>query len=460
MRLKQHRWYIGEGGIGEMLTLALPMITATACDGIMTFTDRFFLANISPELMNAAMAGGVMVQTLMFFFIGLIGYSTAMVAQYLGAGRKGMCSVVAFQAIVISILAVPFIMMLKPVGIFFINNGHIPIEQSGFQIVYYSILINGVILSLVRNALSCYFSGIGRTNVVMIATLVALVVNILLDYILIFGHFGFPALGIRGAAYATLSGSFFSVVIMLVAYFSRWNMIRYSVEKSFRINFQVIKQMLWYGFPAGLEFFLNFMAFSMMIMIFHSQGNIVATASTIMFNWDLISYIPLMGIEIAVTSLAGRYIGAGKPDIAHRSAKSAIFIGIFYSLVVFVFFVFFPEQLVRVFSADVKDVVFEQSVPLAVTMIRLASLYVFAQAIMVALIGTLRGAGDTHFTMILSVSANWILVPVLYLIMNVIGLSPAVGWFALVIVFLCFCFALYQRFKKGKWKQLNVINRF
>ena len=84
--------YHEPGGIRELLILALPMIISTASDGIMTFTDRLFLARVGSEQMNAAMGGGVAVQMLMFFFIGLTGYSTALVAQYYGANENSNSS--------------------------------------------------------------------------------------------------------------------------------------------------------------------------------------------------------------------------------------------------------------------------------------------------------------------------------------------------------------------------------
>ena len=88
--------YHKPGGIREVLILALPMIISTACDGIMTFTDRLFLARVGSEQMNAAMGGGVTLQMLMFFFVGLTGYSTALVAQYFGAGEKHNASKAAY----------------------------------------------------------------------------------------------------------------------------------------------------------------------------------------------------------------------------------------------------------------------------------------------------------------------------------------------------------------------------
>ena len=77
--------YYKQGGMKELLIIALPMIISTACDGVMTFTDRLFLSRLGYEQMNAAMGGGIAAQMLMFFFVGLTGYTTALVAQYFGA---------------------------------------------------------------------------------------------------------------------------------------------------------------------------------------------------------------------------------------------------------------------------------------------------------------------------------------------------------------------------------------
>jgi multidrug resistance protein, MATE family len=121
-------------------------------------------------------------------------------------------------------------------------------------------------------------------------------------------------------------------------------------------------------------------------------------------------------------------------------------------------FIFIPEALVRVFHPDTDTQVFENAVPIAVRMIRIASLYVLAEAVMSALVGALRGAGDTHFTMIASVSAHWLFVPILYLALDVLNFSIAMSWLALVIFFLLFSCVLFFRFKSGVWKNIKVIH--
>jgi MATE family multidrug resistance protein len=449
--------YHEPGGIRELLTLALPMIISTACDGVMTFTDRLFLARIGSEQMNAAMGGGVTMQMLMFFFVGLTGYSTALVAQYFGAGEKHNATKAAFQAILVTLLAWPVILLIKPLAISYFEFMKIPVSQLNYQVEYLNILTWGAVFGMMRYTLGCYFTGIGKTKIVMAATLVAMVVNVVLDYILIFGKLGFPAMGVQGAAIATVAGGCAAMIILLAVYVGRTNRKEFGVMKSFRFNFGVMKKLIYYGSPAGFEMFLNFMAFATMIAMFHSQGDVVATATTIMFNWDLVSFIPLLGIEIAVTSLAGRYMGAGKPDIAQHAAISAIKTGILYSVIILALFVCIPEQLVRVFHPEKQSVIFEDAVPIAVAMIRLAALYVLVEAVVIALVGALRGAGDTHFTMIVSVIAHWSFIPILYVSLNVLKLSVPFSWFLLILFFLLFSTVLVFRFRSGKWKRIRVI---
>ncbi|HON16282.1 MAG TPA: MATE family efflux transporter [Spirochaetota bacterium] len=446
-----------EGGIIEMVSLALPMVISTACDGIMTFTDRLFLSALSPLHMNAALAGGLVVQSLVFFFFGLIGYSTALAAQYYGSGRREFSSVTATQSALIAFLACPVILLAFPVVEKFVYMSDIEPSQLNLQIIYMNILIFGALPGLLRHTLSCFFSGTGRTGIVMVASILAMLVNVGLDYIFIFGKFGFPPLGIKGAAFATICGSLSSFLFLLFVYLLPDNRKSFSVFKSFKFNLEVMKKLLYFGYPAGLEMFLNFLAFNMMVFLFHSQGGVVATASSIMFSWDLISFIPLLGIEIAVTSLVGRYIGAGKVDIAHRSAMSGIKTGLWFSFIVLIAFLFFSEDLVMVFAPQQRNDLFIEATPMAASMIKIASIYVLAEAMMVSLLGALRGAGDTHWTMVASVAFNWLAVLFLYIIFNILSMSAIAAWASLVLSFMIFCFFLFLRYRSGKWKEIKVL---
>ncbi|MEA3391992.1 MAG: MATE family efflux transporter [Candidatus Marinimicrobia bacterium] len=445
------------GGIWEMLAIALPMIISFAANTVMTFTDRMFLSRLGPEVMNAAMGGGLTAFMMSTFFLGLIGYSTALVAQYLGANRKSSCPTVTTQALMIALLAYPIVLLAKPLAIKFFDVMHVPAAQLEYQIIYFNILIYGAIIGLIRTVFSSYFSGIGRTKVVMIAGILMMLVNVGVNYVLIFGKLGFPAMGIRGAAYGTIIGGVSGLLVLFVAYFGKKNREEFHVMKSFHYYRQIMKKLLKFGYPPGLEFLLNLFAFNLMILIFHSMGDVIATATTIMFNWDNVSYIPLIGIEIAVTSLVGRYMGAQKIDIASKAAISAFKTGLMYSAVILGLFIFLPQQLVNVFRPTGESAIFEQAVPTAVYMLRIAGFYVLVEAAIVTFVGVLRGAGDTRWSMIASVTLHYIMVIGLYLVVKVFNMSAEVGWLVVVSVFMMFSVVFYLRFRGGKWKEIKMV---
>jgi MATE family multidrug resistance protein len=446
-----------DGGIRQMLAIALPMVVSQACDTVMIFTDRLFLSRLGPELMSAAMGGGLTSFMMMSFFIGLTGYSTALAAQYFGAGKKSSCAVVASQAFLFSFIAYIPILASAPLAHALFKFMGISPVQLGPQKIYFNILLYGTIISLLRINLGCFFSGIGRTRIVMTASITAMIANIFFNYILVFGKLGFPAMGIKGSAVGTILGGVSGLAVLLFAYFGKRVREEFLVVKAFRFDKVIAKQLLRFGTPAGLEMFLTILAFNGMVLIFHSHSVVTATAATIVFNWDLVSFVPLLGMEIGVTSMVGRFMGAGSPEKAHGSAMSAFKIGMVYSAIVFAFFVFFTPGLVNMFRPDIPSPVFEAAFPLAVFMIRMAAIYVTVEAMLVIFIGALRGAGDTVWPMAVSVSIHWVMVGLLLFIMKGLCLSPEVGWVSVVVLFVFFSVIVFMRYAQGKWKNIKVI---
>lgn len=447
-----------QGGMREMLTIALPMVVSHACETVLIFTDRLFLARLGSVQMSAAMAGGLASFMMTTFFLGLIGYATALTAQYLGAGRKEHCARVVSQAVLIALLAWPLILAARPLAHGLFAAAGIAPEQLAPQKAYFDILLWASLLPLLRCALSSFFSGIGRTRVVMLSALTAMAVNVPANYVLIFGKFGVPPLGIRGAAYGTVVASFCGLLVLAGAYLARENRREFGVMQALRLDAAVMRTFLRFGSPAGVEMFLNLLAFTTMILVFHSHGLATATAVTVVFNWDMVSFVPLLGLQIGVVSLVGRYMGAGRPDIAERATFSGLKMGWGYSSVILVLFGFFPEQLVSVFRPAGPDPVFAQAASLAAGMLRLAALYVMADAVMVVFSGALRGAGDTFWAMGVSVALHWLLVPVLLLSLKVFHLPPQSAWLVLIFLFLSFSGVFYLRYRGGKWKSLAVID--
>lgn len=446
------------GGMRELMILAVPIIISQSCETIMVFTDRVFCSKLGSDQMNAATGGGISSFLLMTFFMGLIGFSTSLIAQFYGADKKENCSLVTTQSFIISLIAYPLIIGALPLIYWYFSITHISEIQMMYQKQYIVILVFGSVISLFRHSLSCFFSGIGKTKIVLFASFFTMLINVAFNYIFVFGKLGMPAMGIRGAALGTIISSFCGLLIFLYYYLKHETNVMYQTRKSFKFHFQIFKTLLRFGSPAGTEFFVNFIAFSTLIFLFHSYNTETATAASIMFNWDMVTFVPLVGIEIGVTSLVGRYIGMKKIHVAERAAYTGVRLGWLFSFFVIIIFVFFPSILVSVFKPDGIENTFIQAKPLAIRMLQLASLYVLGEAILVAFVGALRGAGDTLWTMWVSMTIHWIFVPSTYLSLYVFKIGPIGAWTILVFLFLLFCVVFYFRFKSGKWKKIQVID--
>ena len=161
---------------------------------------------------------------------------------------------------------------------------------------------------------------------------------------------------------------------VLAAYLAPTNRREFGVALP-RYDGEVMRKLLRFGYPAGVELFLNLLAFTSMILLFHSHGLATATAVTIVFNWDMVSFVPLLGIQIGVVSLVGRYMGAGRPEIAERDPLR--------SEDGLVLLVGHPGPLRRLprttgrgLQPGGQDPIFSEAAPLAAGMLRLAGPHV------------------------------------------------------------------------------------
>jgi len=433
------------------------MIVSHASETMMMFIDRLFLSWIGPDHISAAMSGGLSAFVFTSLFAGTVGYTNALVAQYYGAGRPDRCVQIVSQGFFMSVLFAPILLLLIPlVETMFHWVGHTP-GQIVLEYSYFRILMYGASLVLLRQTFVGFFLGIGHTRIVMIANIVGMAVNLPLNYLLIFGALGFPAMGIEGAALGTIGGSMTILVVLLIAYF-RHSFLRTRVAQgAWKLRTDLFRRLFRFGFPSGVEVFLNVFAFNAFIQLFHSMGSEVAAAVTITFNYDMVAFIPMLGLGIAVTAMVGQQMGAGRPDDAKRATILALRVGYTYAAVMMIVFLAGAPALVRVFtSATVGDG--GRLLTLAETMIRLAALYTLADITQLVFAGALRGAGDTRAVMFLSVGIHWIMGVASFVFIRVLRLDPLVVWGFFIGFVLTLGLVMIIRFGSGKWRNLAVID--
>ena len=441
----------------ELLRLALPMVVSQGAFAVMIFTDRYFMSQIDPAHMAAALGGGVASFFSFCFFTGLFSYANALAAQYLGAGESEKCAKVVTQGMIMTVMSLPFLTLITfLVSGIFAGMGHEP-AQVDLERTYYLILMSGVLVTLAKVCISSYFAGIGRTHVVMICDVFGLVINIPLCYVMVFGKLGFPELGIAGAGISTVVATIFSFVLFVAFYFRKEHRDKFAVLRSFSLDVKILRRYWRLGFPSGLELFLNVAAFNVFLLMFQSYGVTEGAAAAIVFNWDILSFIPLIGLSIGVISMIGRFVGAGDMARVNEVITAAFVAALAYGGVLAIVYSTFRFPLVEVFAPPSGDFTAIRELS-AFMMIGLSS-YVLADAVILVSGGILRGAGDTRWLMVASVSLHWAMLVAQFFIIQVFELSPRVSWLAFVAMIFAIAVVYALRLKSGRWRDPEALAR-
>jgi MATE family multidrug resistance protein len=441
----------------RLLGIALPMVISQASDTVMMFTDRLFLSRLGEAYLSAAMSGGLTAFMLSSLFLGTVGYTSAVVAQLFGAGRKEGCGEATVQGLILALFCYPLILALSPLARYlFVLAGQSPL-QIGLGYEYFRVIIFGSIFLVLRYAISGFFLGIGRTRVVMLANLAGMLINLPANYVLIYGKLGFPALGLTGAALGTVLGSLVTFLILLASYLRRANRLEFATHRGFRFRGATMRTLVRYGAPAGVEMLLNVAAFNLFVQFLHSYGTGVAAAVTIAFNWDIVAFIPMLGMSYATTALVGQFVGGRDLTQARRAAYLSLRVAWIYSGAMVIVFLAATRVLVRTFAAGFPGDTSEIT-RLATVMIRLASIYTLADSAQLVFAGALRGAGDTRWVMWVSVALHWVFAAVAVTLIRVLRIPPVLAWVGFIVFIVLLGAAMYLRFRGGRWLQIRLID--
>lgn len=441
---------------GELLRIALPMMISQGTFAIMIFTDRYFMSQIDPTHMAAALGGGVAFFFSFCFFSGLFSYINALSAQYLGAGEPFKCPKVLSQGLLMTLGCLPILAAITYfVSDMFAMMDHDP-TQERLERRYFEILMLGAPVSLVKVCVSSYFAGINRPRVVMICDLIGLLVNVPLCYVMVFGFKGFPALGIEGAALSTIIATFISVALFFIFYFESEHRRYFSVGDAWHYDRGIFRRFLRLGFPAGFELFLNVAAFNLFLLMFQGYGIVEGASAAIVFNWDLLSFVPMLGLNIAVVSMIGRFVGARDMQQTNQVISAAFLIAFSYSGVIAVLYISFRFSLVSVFEPPSGD--FSEILSLAsFMMVGLAS-YAMVDATIQVAGGVLRGAGDTKWLLIASTTTHWVALIAQYMIIRVFDWGPRASWLAFVAMLLTISLLFVWRLARGSWREEEALS--
>jgi MATE family multidrug resistance protein len=451
------RWR-GPGGYRHILTTAFPLILSTASWAVMHFVDRIFLTWYSTDAVAAAMPAGIVNFTLTSLFIGTAGYVNTFVSQYYGAKMHRRVGPSLWQGIYFALIGGVLSICLIPLaGPLFKAVGHAP-QISALETTYFRWLCLAGFPVMANSALAGFFSGLDRTWPIMWVNFAAMGVNIVLDYLLIFGNFGFPAWGIKGAAIASVLAASSASLIYVVLIFREKHERAYAVRSGFGFERDLFRRLIRYGLPNGVQFFMDVAAFSLFVLMVGRLGNTALAASNIAFNINTIAFMPMIGIGITCTVLTGQHLGAKRPDLAARSVWSAFHITLLYMTGIAALYVLTPWLFLMPYAAKADPATFDEVKVLVVVLLRFVALYSVFDSMTLVFAGALKGAGDTRYVMVMIIALSQIVMVVpSYLALFVFDRGIFTAWGFLTLYASLLGFALLGRFLKGKWRSMRVI---
>jgi len=443
--------------MGELLSVAYPLIISTASNTVMQFINRVFLSRYSADALAACVPAGILSFTLICFFMGTTSYTNAFVSQYHGKGKTASVSVAVWQGVWLGLISGLILLLLTPAGLYLIDSSGHPAAVKILEKQYFTILNAGGILVTVNTALSAFFTGRGRTKVTMSANMAGNAVCVVLSWLLIFGSGPIPELGIRGAAWAAVIGQACVMIIYLIIIFSAENRRAYRTARLVGLHKGLFKRLIKFGAPNGVGFFLDIASYGVFIFMVGNMDKYSLAANNIIASINMIAFMPVIGLGMANLTLVGRYIGKKRPEISIKVTRNAVKAALSYVLVIGCLFFIFPGFFVNIFGRP-DSAEFAPILAASRPLMKLLAFFILFDAMGIIFADALRGAGDTRFQMIVGSALAWLVfVPGIYYLVNILhsGLMAVWAWALVYVMLLAAVFGL--RFNAGRWRSINIL---
>ena len=444
------------GAYLEILKLSWPLALGMVNNALLQFTDRAFLAQESMASLEAVLPASMLAYIALGFFQSVVAYSGTFVAQFHGAGNMDMCRRSYHAGTWIAVVSGVLMIAALPLGGLVFETFSNGAEVIARQKTYYDICTTGGVFLFGQMAAQAYFTGLGKTRIVLWVNIIGNVLNVALDPILIFGWCGVPRLGIAGAAYATVFATAVQWLILAVA-------VHRSFQTSKHPNFQTSKpsehlvlRILRYGIPSGAYSVLNSLSFTIFVFFTGGVGHVEAAVSNAAFSVCYLLFAPMEGFALGAQTLVGQARGRGDDAEAMRAGLRTVAIGAAFAAIASVLVVVFRRPILAIYApADAADAA--RFLETGSMLFFLMGTWQVFDAADVIFSGALKGAGDTKFVM------WWMLVcgilfwiPLAWVVSRVHNTMPAL-WSTMIAYVVVICVGSLIRWRRGKWKEIRLV---
>jgi multidrug resistance protein, MATE family len=395
------------------LKLAYPVILGMLGHTLVAFVDNVMVG----QLGTAELAAVSLANSFMFIAMSLgIGFSTAitpLVAKADGEGNfqygKSTFKHGFFLCVILSFLLFLGVFLSKPI-LYVMQQ---PQEVVELAIPYLNLVAASLIPLIVFQSFKQFSDGMSMTKYPMIATLIANIINVVLNYLFIFGKFGFPELGVVGAAIGTLVSRII-MVFYLWFLLLRNNKIRpYLLNLNFlNLSKEMINKLFNLGFPSAMQMFFEVAIFTAAIWLSGILGKNPQAANQIALNLSSMTFMIAMGLSVVATIRVGNQMGLNKYVELRRIAFSIFLIAILFAIIFASLFLIFNDILPKLYlDFDDPSKIFDnyEVLEIAKTLLIIAAIFQISDTIQVIALGALRGMQDVLIPTLITFISYWVI---------------------------------------------------
>lgn len=424
------------------LTIAYPVMLGQLGHVLVGLADNLMVGKLGPApLASVSLANG-----LMFLFLSLgIGFSFSITP--LTAEADGEKDTEKGKTIFQHGLLLTFILGFIICGLLLISKSLLyymkqPLEVVELAIPYYEVIAYSMIPVMIFQGFKQFADGLSLTKYAMQATIIANVINVGFNYVLIYGKFGFPQLGVVGSAYGTLISRFFMVAFMIYIVKNRKEFQPYLEKFSFKkIKKPVVKRIYNLGYPTALQMWFEVSLFASGIFIAGVIGTNAQAANQIALNLASMTFMIAIGLGVTATIRVGNQIGLKNYKELRRIGLSIFLLMILIDLFFAFGFIAF-KNILPGYYVDNKEVIETAGVLLII-----AGFFQLSDGIQVVVLGALRGLQDVKMPMLITFIAYWVIgFPICYFLGLHTELKAKGVWLGLLIALTASAVMLYIRF--------------
>lgn len=431
----------------KILSISIPAAFKHLLDMLQVLIDLVMIGSLGVAALAAV---GLGLQFLMVLNVVMTLYvvgGNAVIARHIGSRRFHRANIVFFNLFLLAMLLSVFALLV----------GYVWSEQfylwmgTGKEVArlgdsYFGTLSWGMPFIFLDALFFNVLSAAGKTQASLYIKIASAGVNILLNYALIFGHFGFDAMGVQGAAIATVISYAFNVGIYALLISRDSSVLRFYLY----FSLSSLKSVFKVGLPASLERLITVSSFMVFVMVITRYGTEALAGYQVGLRIEGLAFMPGFGFSIAAMALVGQSLGAKNSTAAHNDTITITKIAALFMGFVGVFLVFFPEFFAQFFTQD------EMTIELASLYLQLVGLSQVPLAVTFVLSGALRGAGATKTTLMINVGSLIFLrvLPSLY----ISTITEDIFWIYLVMITETFVKGgiFWYIFAQGRWKNIKI----